>query len=451
MTEYAVLSWLLLYVFCWVLPLTIRKPNRRRMLVWAFPIAGFALLAVQRDMAPCWRLICASLFLLYAFKGSILTTQSRDVVRKLGPWALGVYMTVWPGMDIGGFNVRELPSRNTGVRFTRGLLFVYLGLAISFSVAVLAQRLSDQVVGWVGICALLLTVHFGISDVLSSLATLFGRRVGPLFDQPLKSSTLSEFWTQRWNRPFVEMDRQLMIRPLSRVVGLRWAVFGVFLISGLLHELALSYPSGSGYGGPLLYFAIQGAAVLAEKRIKVRSRIITWAVILLPIPLLFHLGFRNKFIVPLFHWLNTFLTDHSPVWFVDRGLWVLGAMQLLVLMASFQVPARLRWKEELPRLSPLNRKLMWTNGSFIVLTIVAFGTLTLALHRSFINREPAAIGIASFAFTFWILRILVDCFYYKQSDWPEGEQFVIGHALLNSLFAFLALGYGSYVVWAVWG
>ena len=122
-------------------------------------------------------------------------------------------------------------------------------------------------------------------------------------------------------------------------------------------------------------------------------------------------------------------------------------MQLLVLMASFQVPGRLNWREELPRLSPFNRKVMWTNGAFIVLTIISFGTLTLSLHASFMKGESAAIGLAAFISVFWLTRILVDCLFFKHEDWPKGPQFVIGHALLDSLFAFLLLSYSSYVVW----
>ena len=90
---------------------------------------------------------------------------------------------------------------------------------------------------------------------------------------------------------------------------------------------------------------------------------------------------------------------------------------------------------------------MWTNGSFIVFTIVAFGTLTLSLHSSFMKGEAAAIGLAIFITAFWAMRIVVDCFFYKHENWPKGPQFVIGHALLDSLFLFLVLGYGSYVVW----
>ena len=57
-------------------------------------------------------------------------------------------------------------------------------------------------------------------------------------------------------------------------------------------------------------------------------------------------------------------------------LWLAGAGHFAILAASFQVPARLRWKQDLAQLMPFNRKLLWVQSGFTVLTIIAFGTLT---------------------------------------------------------------------------
>src|SRR5207245_10399466 len=71
------------------------------------------------------------------------------------------------------------------------------------------------------------------------------------------------------------------------------------------------------------------------------------------------------------------------------ALWLAGIGHFCILGASVQVPARLGWKTDLARLTPFNRKLMWTYGAFTVLTIVAFGSLTLALRGEFLRGNPA--------------------------------------------------------------
>lgn len=134
----------------------------------------------------------------------------------------------------------------------------------------------------------------------------------------------------------------------------------------------------------------------------------------------------------------------------DLILWLAGAGHFVILFASAQVPGRLRWKEDLAQLMPFNRKLLWVQSGFTVLTIIAFGTLTLALHREMLQGDRAALGLIFFIGTYWTARILVDAFYFSSEDWPKGKQFVIGHILLTSLFVALACNYWALFAWHVW-
>jgi hypothetical protein len=132
------------------------------------------------------------------------------------------------------------------------------------------------------------------------------------------------------------------------------------------------------------------------------------------------------------------------------AMWLAGVGHFCVLIASFQVPARLRWKEDLEKLTSFNRKLMWVHGGFAVLTIVAFGTLTLGLHAEMLRGDRAALGLALFIGVYWALRIAVDFLYYEHKDWPSGPGFVAGHILLTLLFAYLAAANLGLVIWKVW-
>jgi alginate O-acetyltransferase complex protein AlgI len=134
----------------------------------------------------------------------------------------------------------------------------------------------------------------------------------------------------------------------------------------------------------------------------------------------------------------------------DLILWLAGAAHFVILFASAQVPSRLRWKQDLAQLMPFNRKLLWVQGGFTVLTIIAFGILTLALHTEMLRGDRAAMGLACFIGSYWTARILVDAFYFSHEDWPQGKEFVIGHILLTSLFVALAGSYWGLFVWQVW-
>jgi hypothetical protein len=134
----------------------------------------------------------------------------------------------------------------------------------------------------------------------------------------------------------------------------------------------------------------------------------------------------------------------------DLDLWFVGASHFVILFASFQVPYRLSWKRDLQQLMPFNRKLLWVQGGFTVLTIIAFGTLTLILHTELLRGDRAALGLDCFIGIYWTARILVDAIYFSHADWPKGKLFVVGHALLTLLFSWLAASYVGLFVWQVW-
>ncbi len=144
------------------------------------------------------------------------------------------------------------------------------------------------------------------------------------------------------------------------------------------------------------------------------------------------------------------MTNTPAQRFFDIALWLAGAGHFVILIASFQIPKRLRWNTDLQQLMPFNRKLLWVQSAFTVLTIVAFGVLTFALHQELMPGNRAAVGIACFVGVYWTARVMVDAFYFSHEDWPKGRTFVIGHILLTSLFSVLASIYVALVIWHIW-
>ena len=131
---------------------------------------------------------------------------------------------------------------------------------------------------------------------------------------------------------------------------------------------------------------------------------------------------------------------------LNLALWLGALGHFCVLGASVQVPRRLGWKDDLPKLTTFNRKLMHVYAGYTVFTIMAFGVLTFLLHDEMLRGERAATALAVFIAIYWTARIGVDFLYYEHKDWPVGRQFVIGHALLTGLFVALAFTYWSVLV-----
>ena len=80
-----------------------------------------------------------------------------------------------------------------------------------------------------------------------------------------------------------------------------------FLFSGAIHDLVISVPAKGGYGGPTVFFALQGAGMLIERSAFGRrnglgsgwpGRLFVLAALIVPEGLLFHRPFVVGIIVP---------------------------------------------------------------------------------------------------------------------------------------------------------
>lgn len=148
--------------------------------------------------------------------------------------------------------------------------------------------------------ALSLIVHFGLFDLMAAFWRRRGVPCGALFRSPLRSKSLSEFWSRRWNVGYSEMIATVVHRPIAKRFGSTAALFASFLASGLLHELAISVPVRAGYGLPTAYFVLHGFLVAAEKRMsREPGPLWTLSWLVAPLPLLFHGPFIRGVIWPL--------------------------------------------------------------------------------------------------------------------------------------------------------
>ena len=64
------------------------------------------------------------------------------------------------------------------------------------------------------------------------------------------------------------MMQRVVGRPIEGIFGRKAGVFGVFLISGLLHEVAITLPVNSGHGLPTAFFTVHGLLVLLEGKLE---------------------------------------------------------------------------------------------------------------------------------------------------------------------------------------
>jgi hypothetical protein len=184
---------------------------------------------------------------------------------------------------------------------------VAVGLGLLFGVARWVPARHPYLTGWVGMVGLVTALHFGAFRLLSCGWRSAGVVARPLMERPLAAASVSEFWGRRWNMAFRDLAHRFLFRPLTPRLGPRAALLVGFAASGLVHDLLVSVPAGAGYGGPTLFFLVQGAALLAERhplgrRLGLgagwRGRLFTAFALLAPVGALFHPPFVLAVILP---------------------------------------------------------------------------------------------------------------------------------------------------------
>src|SRR5262245_24383560 len=133
----------------------------------------------------------------------------------------------------------------------------------------------------------------------------------------------------------------------------------------------------------------------------------------------------------------------DKTWVVLAGLAHLGLVGV-----GTQVPRAFRWKEQLARLGPANRRLFWVYGVFIVLANVGFGALSLVYAADIAAGKGVAGGFALFLAVYWLARLVTQYLVFTTADFPEeGRRPVVKHGFG---LLFLAMS-GVYLVAFVMG
>ncbi len=175
------------------------------------------------------------------------------------------YLLLWPGMDVRPFTDEARPAERAAAGdWLAGLIKTGLGCAILWVGAPLAGA-TPMLAGWCGLVGLILLLHFGLFHLLALVWRSLGVPVEPIMNAPAAARSLSEFWSERWNRAFNGVVRIFLFRTTYRRIGVTGAMLLVFLASGLVHDLVIALPAGECYGLPTAYFLLQGFGVLIER------------------------------------------------------------------------------------------------------------------------------------------------------------------------------------------
>lgn len=275
-----------------------------RIAAWAaliLSMTGVQLLIA--DQPAGFRMLAFILVLFQSAKNICLVEFKRG---KLNFWQWALFSFTWFGMDpqfLLRRQERSIPYWKQDL-FT-GVSRIFAGIALVFALRISVEiwfgTVFQPVAGLILLVGLSLFLHFGVLRVSTALYRKAGYSAKVLFRQPVKSRSLREFWSRRWNIAFVEMTSAIVYRPLKGEIGKPRALLLAFLFSGVLHEIAISLPVQTCFGLPMIYFILQLTGIYLEEKLFNRPPGILWVCIFLvaPLPVLFHPPFMQEVLWPI--------------------------------------------------------------------------------------------------------------------------------------------------------
>ena len=295
----------------YILPSVASQPVAR-WVAWSICIATviFASL-VTTNASPLIRMVAIVSLQLLSMK-IIVAVESYPGKMKLNPLQWSAFALGWFGMRPALFEAFPVPSQRLpyATIAIRGLSRIVLGFVLVYLSAVLDATSTqfDRIADVVLLAGISFMLHFGILNLSTAYWRWWGVNVKELFRSPYKSRSLNEFWGKRWNMAFSEMTTLIAYRPLKFKIGKTGAMMISFLLSGILHEIAISLPVKAGYALPMLYFALHGILMYTEEKSALVQKILAnkilshvWVLgwLILPIHLLFHPAFMEGVLKPL--------------------------------------------------------------------------------------------------------------------------------------------------------
>lgn len=114
-----------------------------------------------------------------------------------------------------------------------------------------------------------------------------------------------------------------------------------------------------------------------------------------------------------------------------------GVVMAALVIVNLFVPSRFHWREEMARLSLVNRQIFQVHSVFLVLTLALFSMLLLTCAPALIEPTRLSRAVLVGLTVFWGLRMVMQWFFYSPELW-RGHRFnTIAHYVFSVVWIYL--------------
>jgi hypothetical protein len=126
---------------------------------------------------------------------------------------------------------------------------------------------------------------------------------------------------------------------------------------------------------------------------------------------------------------------------LELHLRLAGALQIALAVLHLFFQKRFNWKEELARLSILNRQIFLVHTFFLCFVLASIGALSLLAPEALLQPSPLARMVLAGFSGFWGLRFLFQWFVFDPKLWRGNNFNTVVHGLFTVLWIYLTAVY----------
>jgi hypothetical protein len=128
---------------------------------------------------------------------------------------------------------------------------------------------------------------------------------------------------------------------------------------------------------------------------------------------------------------------------LEIHLRIAGALQIAIAALHLAFPKRFQWKDELAKLSLLNRQIFVVHAIFVCLVLVLMGALSLFAPEELLRATRLARLVLAGFTAFWAIRLAFQWFVYDRRLWRGSRPNTAIHFGATAVWLYFVLVYGA--------
>src|SRR5690348_9830566 len=132
----------------------------------------------------------------------------------------------------------------------------------------------------------------------------------------------------------------------------------------------------------------------------------------------------------------------NAVW-MTRAIWGAGVVHGGIILANVPLPRRLQVRERLANVPRFVRQIFYVHWVYIVIVLGLFAALCFGFARELAGASAIGRFLSAFMAGFWLLRILLQVFYYdrqvRRENWGMDMLYLGTLVVLVLVFGIAAL------------